>query len=64
MEFSEYLQWDRVAPFFAPPCIGLRTIYTGLLSHLLKREFDLRGFSDLGYLIMVVVSSYIFTLFY
>jgi len=20
MEFSEYLQWDRVAPFFAPPC--------------------------------------------
>jgi len=20
MEFSEYLQWDRMAPFFAPPC--------------------------------------------
>jgi len=20
MEFSEYFQWDRVAPFFAPPC--------------------------------------------
>jgi len=22
MEFSEYLQWDRMAPFFAPPCRG------------------------------------------
>jgi len=20
MEFSEYLQWDRMAPFFVPPC--------------------------------------------
>jgi len=23
VEFSEYLQWDGVAPFFAPPCISL-----------------------------------------
>jgi len=22
MEFSDYLQWDMVAPFFAPPCIS------------------------------------------
>jgi len=25
MEFSEYLQWDRLAPFFAPPCMCIKT---------------------------------------
>ena len=35
MEFSEYLQWDKVAPFFVPPCISLSSINAMLLVFLL-----------------------------
>ena len=38
MEFSQYLQWDRVAPFFAPPCI--------ILHDGLSRQRQLRNVED------------------